>query len=1213
MTSTGQRCILLTLLALTGSLFSPLVWAQDPKTTYSTLEAAQADPDFAVQGEYVTPDQAPQKKGIQVVALGKGQFRVVVYTGGLPGAGWDQKLPQIIEEEETEAVADLLESLNVAKTSRTSSTLETPPPTGAVVLFDGQQSTLDKQWKPGAKMTPDGLLQAGATTAENFRDYTLHVEFRNPFMPFARGQARGNSGVYHQGRYETQILDSFGLKGLNNETGGIYTVRDPDQNLCLPPLAWQTYDIDFTAARFDAEGKKLSDARLTVRLNGEVVQRDIPVPDPTRAAPLKETAERGPIYLQDHGNPVQFRNIWLLPRDADLEARRPRIPGYERFHALSKHSTDGGLLLLGELGCINCHAPSETLKANLLPKTAPILTEVGARVRPEWIASFLTDPHGFKPGTTMPDVMAGWNAADRAAAAQALAQFLSTKGALRERNPDAKFVTAGEKLFGSVGCVACHAPADGKNVPVATSVPLGDLAAKYSIPSLTQFLKDPRATRPSARMPSLHLEKDQPEQVAHYLLRQGLDTLTPNVRYKVYEGRWSELPNFDELKPVKEGLCVGFDLTVAGKTDNFGIRFEAFLPDEQRGAYVFGLGSDDGARLYLDGDLVLDTDGIHPVQMQERTARFEEQPWHTIRVDYFEATGDEDLVVMMGKQGAALEYLAPLLLPTAGTAQAKSPTNTPDQRPRFTPDPALVARGRELFTSIGCANCHELKEKDQRLKSTLAAKPFDKLDAQAGCLADSTSGKTPDFALTNGQRRDIELALLTSAETSAPSPQQIIDRTFTAFNCYACHERQGIGGPEASRNELFLSTQPEMGDEGRIPPSLNGVGDKLQDAWLKTVLDKGARNRPYMLTRMPAFGGKNVGHVADALISLDQKHDAHLATFTEPPLRVKSTGRQLVGNGGLGCIKCHTFGDKKSTGIQAISLTGMTSRLRSDWFLRYVFNPQQYRPGTRMPTGFPDGHAVVKDVFHGDPNQQISAIWMYLSDGDKAGLPDGLVAQMIELKPEQEPIIYRNFIEGVSPRAIAVGYPEKVNLAWDANELCLKLIWHDRFLDAALHWTGRGTGNQTPLGDHILTLEPAIPFATLATPDAPWPTASIRSQTGYRFEGYQLDAKGRPVFSYQTPFGSVTDFPEPIRRDAHEGTINRVLTFQPQKSTEPVYFRAAVGSKIEPVADGYLVNDALTMKITGGDKPLLRKSGDQMELLVPIPQQPTTLTQEISW
>ena len=159
-------------------------------------------------------------------------------------------------------------------------------------------------------MTEDHLLRANCHSKEKFGDHSLHLEFRTPFKPHARGQKRGNSGVYVQSRYEIQVLDSFGLEGKNNECGGIYSIAQPKVNMCFPPLTWQTYDIDFTAARYDGE-KKVKNARITVKHNGVVIMDDLELPHGTPGR-LEEGSGPAPLYLQGHGNPVFYRNIWVV-------------------------------------------------------------------------------------------------------------------------------------------------------------------------------------------------------------------------------------------------------------------------------------------------------------------------------------------------------------------------------------------------------------------------------------------------------------------------------------------------------------------------------------------------------------------------------------------------------------------------------------------------------------------------------------------------------------------------------------------------------------------------------------------------------------------------------------------------------------------------------------------------------------------------------------
>src|SRR5260221_7726677 len=210
------------------------------------------------------------------------------------------------------------------------------------------------------------------------------------------------------------------------------------------------------------------------------------------------------------------------------------------------------------------------------------------------------------------------------------------------------------------------------------------------------------------------------------------------------------------------------------------------------------------------------------------------------------------------------------------------------------------------------------------------------------------------------------------------------------------------------------------------PPRLTGVGDKLRPEWLREVLVNKGATGPYMATRMPNLEQASVALLLSAIIKADSS--AKSAAPPDPSSVAAAGhntgyGRKLVGTEGFSCISCHLFATQKSLGIPAMDLTMMTRRLKKDWFHRYLLDPPSLRPGTRMPTFWPEGKSARKEILDGDTDRQIDAIWAYLSLCKEAGLPPGLIQGKMELVASNEAVIYRNFIQSAGPSAIGVGYP----------------------------------------------------------------------------------------------------------------------------------------------------------------------------------------------
>ena len=933
----------------------------------------------------------------------------------------------------------------------------------------------------------------------------------------------------------------------------------------------------------------------------------------------------------------------------------PLVAGYERFgrpfveaaspaDSASQSQIESGLLLAGELGCVNCHAASPDGRRHLLPKSGPVLDKVGEQTRPEWLVAYLKNPHAVRPGTTMPDLLAGLPADRRDQVATAIAHYLSATAAFDEvAGASADGVAEqGNGLYDRSGCRVCHGPQDPAESRLADQIPLGDLASKWSPRALDEFLKNPLAIRPAGRMPALPLDDAQRRHIVASLLMPK--TLKQVVAFngQAWHCNVSSLPAFDSLGPaVATGPVTGFNVQgLAGRGEGIAVRLDGFFHAPTAGTYRFYLSSDDGSRLAVGDRTVIDNDGVHPPN--ERNGEIDlTAGTHPLRLDFFQGGGGWELNLAVSVPGkvrqSALAWVTPTRdgTPAAGDQQAKNAVP-------FVPDAALVAQGREAFAKVGCANCHQLSAADGvAVGSQLASPPLSAIPAETrGCMASGgPAAGVPFYGLDDGQRKSLTAAIRWLASADArpePSREQAIDRSLTALNCYGCHVRDGRGGTipavvatdedgepilrETARDQLFASIVQELGDEGRLPPTLTGVGDKLRPEFLSEVLLEGGRDRRLtMPTLMPKWSPELAEPLAQ-LLAQDPHTDLsipQLANYTATDIHDRA--RELVGSKGLGCIKCHSFGGDKGQSLGVVDMTRMPKRLRHEWFLAYVANPQQFRPGTRMPASWPDGKAFFPTVLDGTAAGQIEAVWRYVSQ-EKPRPPIGLGTEPIELEPSDRPIFYRNFIEGGGPRAIGVGYPGGVNIAWDAEALRTALVWRGPFIDARRHWSGRGEGWQPPLGDGVFTPDAGPCVETLTAADAVWPEKAARER-GARFRGYSLDAVGQPTFTWSLGDLTVRESFVPLTGKDAPG-FRRTIELTQASDKPPaglVTFRAAKSDRIEELADGWLRIDGLwKVRASGADLGTLERqpADGKTELRYRVNLsggQSATIVEELSW
>lgn len=909
----------------------------------------------------------------------------------------------------------------------------------------------------------------------------------------------------------------------------------------------------------------------------------------------------------------------------------PMIPGAD--HLAAGDGADEaflGEILLGELACAQCH---QAAGKRLWNKAAPDLSAVGSRVTPQYLRRFLASPHEVKPGATMPDLLHSSDPAEQEQAIEELTHFLaSLKGPIlfSQTGGTLEARARGEELFHTTGCAACHGSQEGARLEGFK--PLGDLASKTTVDALAQFLLNPREIRPSGRMPSLWLDEDEAREISVYLLREQLEApqsrnappvWIPGLNVDYYEvDSLQKLPDFAALKPAEKGTVesVALNLPFRRRSNHYALRFHGQILAPKKGEYRFATRSDDGSAMFIDGEMVVDNDGTHGMRRREGKRALEAGA-HAFELVYFNGGGGGGLQVFWDADGQPGQWRP---IPREVFRRFGGLPMAPLGSAAFRVDAAKAAAGKQKFQSLGCASCHQMDD----APSVLPAKPLEELilSADAGCLSVPVRRGLPDYRLSAAQRRQMLAALEARRQWERPRPaEEQVKKTMAVFHCYACHRRGGVGGPEAEFAAQYFHSigEIDLGEEAKVPPSLDFAGAKLKPAAIQSILSSQSLHvrRIHMKTRMPNFGLENLSAFVRHIGSADGRSDPDPdPPFLESDARI---GRDFVGTkigAGLACVTCHRIAGQDAIAIQGIDLSATYDRLQFGWFEQFMLHPARFKPGTRMPQFWFGGQSPFPDILAGDAKRQIQAIWSYLSLKNSLPLPEGIVpegAAAMEIVPAETPIVHRTFMQDVGPRAILAGFPEKLSVAFDANVVRLAKVWRGRFFDHSGVESGRTDKFLGPLGEEVLDLPPGPAFAHLDSPQTSWPVAEKTSRNvGGRFLGYCLGDNRRPTFRYRLGGSTIEEKAEPVLRPG--GAILK-RSFQIRGGAEDaLYFLAAQGASIvDQGAGNYEVNGAvrIQLKTSPPSLPFLREDGGKRQLLAPIPTENGTasITQIIAW
>jgi len=754
----------------------------------------------------------------------------------------------------------------------------------------------------------------------------------------------------------------------------------------------------------------------------------------------------------------------------------------------------------------------------------------------------------------------------------------------------------GRLLFEESACIKCH-KAEATDAMAKTLVDRGapnlsEIGKRTYAGWLDAWLKDPKKLRPHTSMPQMFAENEigqaQRYAVVSYLSSLGGTLAEPKPEPKAN-------PN-DPKKGLETGgklyltagcaACHGENPAAAtAKVKNEEDETEPLKPEDS----LYGLGTATGGQsLYTLG-------AVGSKTRPEVLAKYLEDPLQTnphgrmpkMMLSSTEAVDiakfvckNTDPAISSGMPPEPKIDFDPAGLVDAETSKSVSKLAGAEK---------WRAVGKWVVSSMGCVNCHTIAPGGQALPehphSPLKLATIRKLPNK-GCASEKPEpGHTrqANYNFTAEERAALN-AFLTDGLTGAgtPSPIHAARTSIKRFNCLNCHNRDGEGGidlPLASK--MKLNEKAENADDVQ-PPRMTGVGHKMRTSWMEDVILKGGRARPWMTLRMPQYGNDNVGHLPKALPLLEGAVTDDTIAKPEFTKEKIEAGRLLTGKNGHGCISCHDISGQAGGGTRGPDLATSNQRVRYEWYVRWMHQPQRIAPGTKMPQVFLDGQSLLKTVYEGDGDKQLDALWAYFAMGPGLPLPSGLEPPKgIILTPGTEPQVMRTFLpDGAGTKGIAVGYPGGLNYAFDTQTNRLAYAWMGNYLDASPVWNARGGAPAKVLGAKFYTPPAVNPWAITDSREAPDydarkndPAYGValpdgKTYTGrmaVSFRGYSLDRAGQPSFQYDvfndpgTAKLSISESVLPVAVTVANGLTRRFVAQVPGQKT--TWFLAGVASK----------------------------------------------------